>query len=963
MRYFGATFVLGVLLVANMGVLPSVAADSTPPKVDMTFPLVDGQVFPVTGFEVRGSARDKISPCVSGQNELSPISEVRVRVYDIGRGAFSVMDQSATYSEENSNWSFQVMRSDLTDGFPAIIGVQAEDESGNRSDWVYRKIHAGSDQEKTVPLVSSEVQIESRQLLVRRPDYSGVLGEATDYSIRGVTWNPATMAPDCGGIPRNPLASVPYGFFFDGNWRLPGPQGHELMGTWTRSQFFTKAAMDISLMKNMGVNTVRTFIDFGVDPQVFRPILDEFYRQGIMVILTVSQTVESLRNFEFVPIIEAYRNHPAILMWSLGNEWNYNFGSLYGINDGSFDDSDGWLEVLGPAAQEIKRLDPKHLVTTALIRTLMVDEIQRSCTDQCGIDLWGLNVYEGESFGGLFDEWADLTLGLPFYFSEFGTDAFRSDNFDQTPSGINGTCGWNPEGCAVNVSGSVDESMQAAHNTGLWEEIQVRLGPQGGHCLGGIIHTWNDELYLVGNYHFGLGGIIDYDGADNIPGTADDNTGYDVSSSEGFILAGGHPDNVANEEYFGQVNSDRNPREVYRRFQEKWAPELIEPELTNPTEDGVIRDSKVIFQWTPGVNVDETYLGVATWQGLVSRYPWGDLFSASTSKKISQEVSGIPLDGNTVYVRLWWRFQNDWFFKDYSFKTDNRPVLETPESQVLIDERDVIFSWSSMPGVEEYYLNVGSSAADLETMNGGDIFSASTEAQTSVLVTGIPLAGNPVFARLWWKIADQWSFTDYRFDTEVSVSPEMIFPLSDDIISTDTVNFVWENSPDNQVFYIGVGTSQRSVSSYPWGDLFSGVTGISSSMEVSNLPLSGKPIYVRLWWQQGRETLYQDFVYQTQSVVPQMLAPSLGDAIGQSSVRFEWTSESGVSEYFFGVGTRVEYLGRYPWGDIDRASLGLSTVMDVEGIPLNGQPIYVRLWWNINGFWQYTDYTYQTESL
>ena len=31
----------------------------------------------------------------------------------------------------------------------------------------------------------------------------------------------------------------------------------------------------------------------------------------------------------------------------------------------------------------------------------------------------------------------------------------------------------------------------------------------------------------------------------------------------GFVLVGGHPDDVANEEYFGVVDADRNPKEIF----------------------------------------------------------------------------------------------------------------------------------------------------------------------------------------------------------------------------------------------------------------------------------------------------------------------------------------------------------------------------------------------------------------
>ena len=42
---------------------------------------------------------------------------------------------------------------------------------------------------------------------------------------------------------------------------------------------------------------------------------------------------------------------------------------------------------------------------------------------------------------------------------------------------------------------------------------------------------------------------------------------------------------------------------------------------------------------------------------------------------------------------------------------------------------------------------------------------------------------------------------------------------------------------------------------------------------------------------------------------------------------------------------------------------GLNTSVTVTGIPINGNPLYVRLWSFIDGGWQFNDYVYQTEAM
>jgi len=97
--------------------------------------------------------------------------------------------------------------------------------------------------------------------------------------------------------------------------------------TVRRPEFGQWYLTDIPLLKAMNVNTVRLFIDPGVpgDSNIIvsgRTVLDELYCSGIMVIMTVdngNNTVERIQ-----PVVDYYKDHPAILLWSLGSEWNIN---------------------------------------------------------------------------------------------------------------------------------------------------------------------------------------------------------------------------------------------------------------------------------------------------------------------------------------------------------------------------------------------------------------------------------------------------------------------------------------------------------------------------------------------------------------------------------------------------------------------------------------------------------------
>ena len=87
-----------------------------------------------------------------------------------------------------------------------------------------------------------------------------------------------------------------------------------------------------------------------------RRVLDILWARGIYVMNTVyiwgGAPVESLREK-----VNATKDHPAILMWVIGNEWNYN-GLYVGL---SHEES---VQRVREATRLIKELDAEHPVAT-----------------------------------------------------------------------------------------------------------------------------------------------------------------------------------------------------------------------------------------------------------------------------------------------------------------------------------------------------------------------------------------------------------------------------------------------------------------------------------------------------------------------------------------------------------------------------------------------------------------------
>ncbi|MDR4506255.1 MAG: cadherin-like domain-containing protein [Candidatus Scalindua sp.] len=197
-------------------------------------------------------------------------------------------------------------------------------------------------------------------------------------------------------------------------------------------------------------------------------------------------------------------------------------------------------------------------------------------------------------------------------------------------------------------------------------------------------------------------------------------------------------------------------------------------------------------------------------------------------------------------------------------------------------------------------------------------------------------------------------------------TPAITSPAPGFTLTSSTVTFQWNFVSGVSRYWLGVGTSFASVSTPPWGDIYSASSGINTMQQVTGIPINGNPVYVRLWCKIGTEaSTYRDYTYQTQitgNQTPVITSPIPGSTLTTSTVNFQWSAGTGVSVYWLGVGTSFSSVNTPPYGDIYGASTLKRITQQVTGIPMNGSLVYVRLWWKIGtGAWTYGDYTYQTQ--
>jgi glycosyl hydrolase family 2 len=260
--------------------------------------------------------------------------------------------------------------------------------------------------------------------------------------------------------------------------------------------------LDIPLLAQAGVNVIRTYV-----PLTDVAVLDALYAAGIRVIDGIFVAGDTTTD-AVVSSVNALKDHPAILMWSLGNEWNYN-GLYVGL---SLEDARARINEVAAA---LRAADPSHPIAT-LYGELPTADTVLAMPD---IDVWGINAYRGITFGMLFSDWAALS-DKPMFVSEYGADAYNS------------------------TTGMYDPASQALAVGDLTREIRAA----GGRVLGGTLFEWADEWWKVS------GGSPS---VQEVGGTAPG--------------GGPYPDGTFNEEWWGLVDIDRTPRAAYQSLSDALA--------------------------------------------------------------------------------------------------------------------------------------------------------------------------------------------------------------------------------------------------------------------------------------------------------------------------------------------------------------------------------------------------------
>ena len=269
---------------------------------------------------------------------------------------------------------------------------------------------------------------------------------------------------------------------------------------WKQSDELIKAALDaeMSLLKNMGVNTIRVYT--GMQPKwityvyetygIYTMLNHTFGRYGLTingvwtpVTVYKDSKTKILLLSEVTAMAKEYKDTPGLLLFLLGNENNYGL-FWAGAETEDFPEEDEKKKFIGEsrgrpmyklmndAAIKMKSINNNLPIAICNGDLLFVEIIAEECTE---VDIYGTNMYRGKSFTDAFER-VKKELDMPILFTEFGADAFNV------------------------ISNKEDQEMQAFYMVENWKEIYQNAAGVGksGNAIGGFTFQFSDGWWKYG---------------------------------------------------------------------------------------------------------------------------------------------------------------------------------------------------------------------------------------------------------------------------------------------------------------------------------------------------------------------------------------------------------------------------------------------------------------------------------
>jgi hypothetical protein len=357
--------------------------------------------------------------------------------------------------------------------------------------------------------------------------------------------------------------------------------------------------------------------------------------------------------------------------------------------------------------------------------------------------------------------------------------------------------------------------------------------------------------------------------------------------------------------------------------------------LTSPAVGSTLLGTSATFKWTAPAGATAYALWLGS-NGVGSNNLWGSGTTAATSVTFN----GLPINGETIYARLFTTFSGVSVHTDFTYTAVAAAVLTSPTPNNTLPGPSATFQWTAPTGASAYTLWLGSSG-----VGSNNLWGTGSTTATSVTFGGLPINGETIYARLFSTVNGLQLHTDFIY-TAASVAL-LTSPSPNSTLAGPTTTFMWTAPTGATAYTLWLGSA--GVGS---NNLVDSGSTTATSATFGGLPVNGETIYARLYTTLNGFKLHADFTY-TAATAAVLTSPSPTSTLAGPSATFQWTPSTGATAYTL-------WLGSAGVGSNNVWSSGstTSTSATFSALPTNGETLYARLFTTLGGVSVHTDTTY-----
>jgi uncharacterized protein YxeA len=257
---------------------------------------------------------------------------------------------------------------------------------------------------------------------------------------------------------------------------------------------------------------------------------------------------------------------------------------------------------------------------------------------------------------------------------------------------------------------------------------------------------------------------------------------------------------------------------------------LAQASLTSPAQSSTFSGPSVTFMWTAAPGATSYYLLIGS-TGVGSN----NIYNSAPKTVTAYTFTAMPINGETIYVRLVTNLSGTWLDKDYTFKAAAPAAqISSPVAGSTLASPSVAFTWTAASGATGYYLWIGSTG-----VGSNNLYNSALKTVTSYTFTNTPTNGEAIYVRLITDYNGTWVSMDYTYTA--AKQAVMTAPTAGSVLAGASVTFDWTTATGATGYFLQIGST--GVGS---DDIYNSAEKTVTTYTFTKMPTNAEKIYVRL---------------------------------------------------------------------------------------------------------------------